>query len=83
MIPTTPTGSRLISTVMPGRVELSSSPGIRSVSPAKNLKIWPARTTSPIASPSALPSSRASKSASSALRANISVPVASSASARC
>jgi hypothetical protein len=32
--PTTPTGSRVISTVMPGRTESSSSPLLRRASPA-------------------------------------------------
>ena len=35
---TTPTGSRVISTSMPGRVESIFSPPGRSASPAKNLK---------------------------------------------
>jgi hypothetical protein len=82
MMPTTPTGSRVTSTSMPGRTDASFSPGVRRASPAKNLKMWPARATSPIASGSALPSSRASSSPSSSLRATISLPIWSSASAR-
>jgi hypothetical protein len=34
MIPTTPTGSRVISTSIPGRTEGTSSPARRSTSPA-------------------------------------------------
>src|SRR5688572_29412603 len=37
--PTTPSGSRDISTPTPGRTEGSDSPPTRSASPAKNLKI--------------------------------------------
>jgi hypothetical protein len=44
---------------MPGRTEASFSPVARSASPAKNLKIWPARPASAVASASVLPSSRA------------------------
>ena len=47
---TTPSGSRVTSTVMPGRTEGSTSPRRRRASPAKYLKIWPARVTSPMAS---------------------------------
>ena len=50
MSATTPIGSRVTSTVTPGRTEGSNSPAVRSASPAKNLKIWPARPTSPRAS---------------------------------
>ena len=39
MMPTTPSGSRVISTSTPGRTEASFSPSIRSASPAKNLKM--------------------------------------------
>ena len=39
IMPMTPTGSRVISTVMPGRTEGTSSPFARSASPAKNLKM--------------------------------------------
>ena len=53
--PTTPTGSRVTSTWMPGRTESTRSPVIRSASPAKNLKICPARTTSPCPSGRVLP----------------------------
>ncbi len=79
---TTPSGSRVTSMSRPGRTDASFSPGTRSASPAKNLKICPARPTSPMASGSVLPSSRARRSPSSALRARISVPMKSSASAR-
>ena len=58
--PTTPTGSRVISTSTPGRTDGSFSPGSRSASPAKNLKMCPARTVSPMPSGSVFPSSRAS-----------------------
>jgi len=81
--PTTPIGSRVTSTLMPGRTEGMISPAVRRASPAKNLKICPARTASPVASGSVLPSSRASSSPSSARRARISVPTKSSASKRC
>ena len=39
MMPTTPTGSRVISTSMPGRTDGISSPVRRRTSPAKNLKM--------------------------------------------
>ena len=68
MMPTTPTGSRVSSTSMPGRVEGSFSPASRSVSPEKKSKICAARSTSPTASGSVLPSSRASSLPSSSLR---------------
>ena len=45
MSATTPIGSRVTSTVTPGRTEGINSPAVRSASPAKNLKIWPARPT--------------------------------------
>ena len=48
--------------------------GERSASPAKNLKICPARIASPMPSGSVLPSSRDSSRPSSSLRARISVP---------
>ncbi len=38
MMPMTPTGSRVISTPIPGRTEGTSSPASRRHSPAKNLK---------------------------------------------
>ena len=81
--PTTPTGSRVTSTPTPGRTEGTTSPPTRSASPAKNLKMLPARATSPMASGRVLPSSRASRSPSSALRARISAPAASRMSKRC
>src|SRR4051812_34194770 len=81
--PTTPTGSRVTSTPTPGRTEGTTSPPERSASPAKNLKMLPARATSPIASGSVLPSSRASRSPSSLRRARISLPAASRMSKRC
>ena len=80
--PTTPIGSRVISTLMPGRTEESTSPDRRRHSPAKNLKIWPARVTSPMPSGRVLPSSRESKVPSSSRRARISDPILSSASLR-
>ena len=57
-------------------------PTRRRHSPAKNLKIWPARVASPMPSALVLPSSRASSVPSSSLRARISVPILSSASQR-
>ena len=39
IMPTTPTGSRVISTSMPGRTDGTSSPCARIASPAKNLKM--------------------------------------------
>jgi hypothetical protein len=83
MMPTTPIGSRVMSTSTPGRTEASLSPRSRSASWAKNLKMAPARAASPIASGRVLPSSRASRVPSSVLRAMSSLPIASSASARC
>ena len=50
MMPITPTGSRVISTRIPGRTEGSISPASRNASPAKNLKMYPARAASPIPS---------------------------------
>ncbi|CFN71152.1 Uncharacterised protein [Bordetella pertussis] len=82
MMPTTPTGSRVTSTSMPGRVMGSFSPWMRKASPAKNLKMWPARVTSLTPSGRVLPSSRDSSRPSSSLRASNSVPTASSTSAR-
>jgi hypothetical protein len=67
---------------MPGRTEGSVSPARRRHSPAKNLKMLPARTASPMPSGLVLPSSRASSVPSSSRRARISVPILSSASAR-
>ncbi len=81
--PITPTGSRVISTSMPGRTEGISSPPARSTSPAKNLKMCPARVASPTASGSVLPSSEASSRPSSSLRARISLPARSRMSLRC
>src|SRR5215831_2511474 len=43
MAPMTPIGSRVTSTSTPGRTESSFSPAKRSVSPAKNLNMYPAR----------------------------------------
>ena len=50
MMPTTPTGSRVISTPTPGRTLGTVSPASRSASPAKKSKIWAARTVSPMPS---------------------------------
>ncbi len=83
MMPTTPTGSRVTSTSMPGRVEASLSPASRKVSPAKKPKICAARSTSPVASGSVLPSSRAKSRPSSSLRAVISSATAFRMSWRC
>lgn len=83
MRPTTPMASRVTSTPTPGRTEGRLSPPGRRASPAKNLKMLPARATSPMASGRVLPSSRASRSPSSARRARISVPTASRISKRC
>ena len=77
MRPTTPTGSRVTSTSMPGRTDGIFSPEGRSTSPAKNLKMCPARAASPMPSGSVLPSSRDSRRPSSSLRARISVPTRS------
>ena len=49
-MPTTPTGSRVISTSTPGRTEAIFSPARRRHSPAKNRKICPARAASPMPS---------------------------------
>ncbi len=82
MMPTTPSGSRVISTSTPGRTEEINSPERRSTSPAKNLNTLPARTTSPTPSARVLPSSRDSSWPSSSLRAMISRPAFSRMSAR-
>ena len=50
---------------------------MRSASPAKNLKMEPARAASPMPSASGLPCSRDSSRPSSSLRARISVPARS------
>ncbi|KQY76840.1 hypothetical protein ASD52_22720 [Ensifer sp. Root142] len=75
MMPTTPTGSRVISTPISGRTEGMISPASLSASPAKKSKIWPARTVSPMPSASVLPSSRDNSRPSSSLRARISSAV--------
>ena len=75
---TTPIGSRVTDTSMPGRTESSRCPLGCSTAPAKYLRICPARTTSPRASGSVLPSSRASRSPSSSARARTSLPALSS-----
>ncbi len=80
--PTTPTGSLVISTSTPGRTEGSFSPHRRSASPAKNLKMWPARTVSPIPSASVFPSSRDRSRPMSSFRARISDPTLSRTFAR-
>jgi hypothetical protein len=72
MMPTTPIGSRVISTSTPGRTEAIFSPARRSASPAKKAKIWLARIVSPMPSARVLPSSRDSSLPSSSLRARIS-----------
>ncbi len=82
MMPTTPTGSRVTSMSTPGRTEATRSPAMRNASPAKNLKMLPARVASPIASGRVLPSSRARRLPSSSLRASTSLPTTSSTSAR-
>ena len=83
MIPTTPSGSRVTSTSMPGRTEAIFSPARRRHSPAKNRKICPARAVSPTASGIVLPSSRDSSRPSSSLRARISSPMRFRMSWRC
>ena len=80
--PITPNGSRVTSTPMPGRTDGNSSPARRRHSPAKNLKMLPARVASPKPSGLVLPSSRESSVPSSSRRARISAPTLSSASAR-
>ena len=82
MAPMTPIGSRVTSTSIPGRTDCRCWPAMRTVSPAKYLKICPARPNSPLASASVLPSSRASNSPSSSPRLRISVPARSRMSAR-
>src|SRR5664279_6653218 len=82
MMPMTPRGSRVISTSTPGRIDWIFSPASRSASPPKNLKICPARTTSPMPSGKVLPSSRERSRPSSSLRARIAFPTASSRFAR-
>ena len=79
---TMPTGSREISTSTPGRVESTFSPPGRRASPAKNLKMDPARAASPMPSARGLPCSRESSRPSSSLRARISVPARSRTSKR-
>jgi hypothetical protein len=80
--PITPKGSRVTVTSTPARTEARLTPSMRSASPAKNLKIWPARAASPIPSAKGFPSSRDRRRPSSSLRARISVPMASRKSAR-
>ena len=75
MRPMTPSGSRVISTSIPGRTEASFSPAMRRASPEKNRKICPARMVSPMPSARVLPSSRASSRPISSLRARISSPM--------
>ena len=75
-------GSRVTSTSMPGRTESIFSPVSRTASPAKNLKMAPARAASPMPSASGLPCSRDSSRPSSSLRARISVPARSRMSKR-
>src|SRR5262245_17865404 len=79
---TTPSGSRVTSQSIPGRTDAIFSPPTRSASPAKNLKMNPARAASPTASASGFPCSRASSLPSSSLRARISLPARSSTSNR-
>ncbi len=67
---------------MPGRTEASFSPWMRSTSPAKNLKIWPARAASPMPSGRVLPSSRDSSRPSSSFFARMVLPILSSRSCR-
>ena len=81
--PTTPSGSRVTSTSMPGRTDAIVSPPTRSASPAKNLKMAPARAASPTPSASGLPCSRDSSRPSSSFRARISLPARSRMSKRC
>lgn len=76
MSPTTPTGSRVISTSTPARTDGSFSPARRRHSPAKNWKICPARVTSPIPSGRVLPSSRERSRPSSSFRERISAAIA-------
>ena len=83
MMPTTPTGSRVISTPTPGRTDGTSSPVSRRASPAKNSKICAARTVSPMPSASVLPSSRLSSVPSSSLRARVSAAAFFRTSWRC
>ena len=78
MSPTTPTGSRVISTVTPGRTEGTISPVSLSASPAKKSKICAARAVSMTPSASVLPSSRARSRPISSLRAAISSAAARS-----
>ena len=81
--PTTPSGSRVTSTSIPGRTDAIFSPAMRTHSPAKKRKIWPARTVSPTPSAIVLPSSRARSSPSSSLRARIVSPMRFRMSWRC
>ncbi len=80
--PTTPSGSRYVDTSMPGRVESTVTPCRRRASPAKNLKMRPARATSPTPSGKVLPSSRERSRPSSSLRARRVEPTRSSTSLR-
>ena len=82
MIPTTPTGSRAISTSTPGRTESMLAPVMRTASPAKNLKMCPARSTSATPSARTFPSSRDRSVPSASLRARIALPMKSRISAR-
>lgn len=59
-MPTTPTGSRVISSSIPGLVDGSFSPDSLKHSPAKKPNTCEARTTSPMPSERTFPSSRES-----------------------
>ncbi len=80
--PNTPTASRAVVTSTPGRVDARFWPWRRSASPAKYLKIRPARPTSPMPSGSVLPSSRDNKRPSSSRRLKTRSPALSRQSER-
>ena len=80
--PTTPSGSRVTSTQVPGRAPGNASPASRTASPAKKCRTCAARATSASASASGLPSSRASRCPSSPRRPSISFAAARSTSPR-
>ncbi len=68
MAATTPSGSRRLKSIASGALGGRTSPPIRQPSPAKYRRMSRARSTSPVASASVLPSSRVSVRATSSRR---------------
>ena len=82
MIPTTPTGSRVTSTSTFGRTLANFSPGMRKRLAGEEIEDLAGAADLAVASGSVLPSSRASRRASSSRRARISVETRSRMSCR-